>query len=426
MNGFWQRAMVIARREFLATVRRRAFLITAIGTPAYFALIMFISIGPRVSERIKTLEKFRSLAVVDSSGLYQDADRLIETDLSANPLGEGGETLKFQTKVVSYPDVVSAERALRAEEVDQVLVVPADYLETGRVQRYALKYNLLSSVDRRPISSWLVTNLLSRQVDSLHAARAARPTSDIQLYALNKQGEFELKDDRREVSDFLLPMAFAMLLGISIVIGGQYLLQGVSEEKESRILESMLCTVSAEELLAGKLLGLGGAGLMLVALWVAAGVALTGAGALMVNLHVSPTLLALAIVYFILGYLFYASLMTGIGGVTNNMREAQQFSVWFTFANFAPFILVTMIIANPDGGLAVGLSLFPPTAATAMMMRLAAPSSAVPWWQVGLSLALLAGTALVILKGSAKVFRIGLLLYGKTPTLPEILRWARS
>jgi ABC-2 type transport system permease protein len=425
MNGFWQRARVIARREFLATVRRRAFLITAIGTPAYFALIMFLSIGPRVKDRVETMEKFRSLAVVDSSGLYQGADTVIHTDLDDNPFAGGGERT-FTTQVRFFDDVTSAEQALRGGTVDQVLVVPADYLETGRVRRYALKYNLLSSVDRRPIQKWLVTNLLAGRTDSLRSARAAQPTAGTELFALNKQDRFELKDDRREVADFLLPMAFAMLLGVSIVVGGQYLLQGVSEEKESRILESMLCTVSAEELLAGKLLGLGGAGLSLVALWTAAGATLASGGAAAMQLTVSPSLLAVAVVYFLLGYLFYASLMTAIGGVTNNLREAQQFAVWFTFANFVPFIMLAMIISKPDSNLAVGLSLFPPTAATAMMLRLAAPSSSVPWWQVALSLALLAGTAAVILKGAAKIFRIGLLMYGKTPTLPEILRWARS
>ena len=136
-------------------------------------------------------------------------------------------------------------------------------------------------------------------------------------------------------------------------------------------------------------------------------------------------LLAIAVTYFLLGYLFYGSLMTGIGAITNNMREAQQFAVWFTFLNFAPFIMITFLLGRPNSPVAVGLSLFPPTAAGAMMLRLTAPASVVPIWQVALSLALLAAAGWVALMGSARVFRIGLLLYGKTPTLPEILRWAR-
>jgi ABC-2 type transport system permease protein len=215
-----------------------------------------------------------------------------------------------------------------------------------------------------------------------------------------------------------------MLLGLCIVIGGQYLLQGVSEEKESRILESLLCTVSSEELLAGKLVGLGGAGLTLVALWMAMSVAFAAPAAALARIHLPPLLLVVMLAYLLLGYLFYGSLMTGIGAITNNMREAQQFAFMFSFANWVPFIMLTTIIGHPDGRLAVGLSLFPPTAPVTMMMRMAVPGATVPVWQTALSMVLLAGTAWLALVFSARVFRIGLLMYGKTPNLPEIMRWA--
>ena len=208
--------------------------------------------------------------------------------------------------------------------------------------------------------------------------------------------------------------------------GGQYLLQGVSEEKESRILESLLCTLSTEDLLAGKLLGLGAVGITLVAVWMGAGMALGGPMMALAGMKVPATLLAFAVLYFLLGYVFYAGLMTGIGAVTNNMREAQQFSMMFTFANFVPFILMTSILAKPDGPLAVGLSLFPPTASTTMMLRLGTPSADVPPWQIAVSLALLALAGWLVLRGAARIFRIGLLMTGKTPNLPEILRWARA
>jgi ABC-2 type transport system permease protein len=220
-------------------------------------------------------------------------------------------------------------------------------------------------------------------------------------------------------------MAFGLLLGLAITLGGQYLLQGVSEEKDSRILEALLCATRPEELLAGKLIGLGGAGLLLVALWAAFALPFAVAAATVVTFELPPFLVVFAIVYFLLGYLFYASLMIGIGGMTNNMREAQQFSVWFSFLNFMPFVLLVFIIGNPNGALPTALSLFPPTAATTMMLRMASPSASVPAWQIALSLLLLAGAAVAALIASARVFRIGMLLYGKAPTLPEIVRWAR-
>jgi ABC-2 type transport system permease protein len=434
MKTSWPRILTVARREFLTTVRRKAFVFTVVGTPAYFAFVMWISAAGELKERSEVLKELSSIGVVDSSGLFRDASPEIRTEVSSEagnmfarkaPPGLAPSTL-FRTRVRTFADHASAEAALRAREISQLVVIPADYLETGQVRRYARTSSLFSSADRRAIASWLANALVRGRVDSLLAARVARPAEHEQLYTLGKDGGYELKDDRRELIDFMLPFMFAMLLGVSIVLGGQYLLQGVPEEKESRILESLLCTVSAEELMGGKLFGLGAAGLLVVAIWAGFGSVVIGPVLVLSGVKLPAGLLAIALAYFLLGYLFYGSLMTGIGAMTNNMREAQQFAVWFTFLNFVPFVMITFLLGRPGSPLAVGLSLFPPTAAGAMMLRLTAPSSVVPPWQVALSLALLAAAAWLALKASARIFRIGLLLYGKTPTLPEILRWARQ
>jgi ABC-2 type transport system permease protein len=434
MRISWARVATIARREFLATVRRKAFLFTVIGTPAYFAFVMWISTAGEMKEREEVLKELSVVGVVDSSGLFRDAEKEIRTEV--NP--EAGNMFArkspaalmpvttFRTEIRVFGDHASGEAALRARQISQLVVIPANYMESGALRRYARKSGLFSSADRRTVASWLANGLVRGRVDSLLAARVARPAEKEQLFTLAKDGGFELKDDRREMLDFLVPFMFAMLLGLSIVLGGQYLLQGVSEEKESRILESLLCTVSAEELMAGKLFGLGAAGLLLVGIWSSIGAIFVGPILVLAGVKLPTGLIAIAVAYFILGYLFYGSLMTGIGAVTNNMREAQQFAVWFTFLNFAPFIMITFLLGRPGSPLAVALSLFPPTAAGAMMLRLTAPSSVVPAWQVAASLILLAAAAWLALMASARIFRIGLLLYGKTANLPEILRWARQ
>jgi ABC-2 type transport system permease protein len=426
-----QRVIAVARREFLTTVRRKAFLLTLIGTPAYFAVIMLISTGAELSGRNQALDELRTVGVVDSSGLFAGAQTEIRTELAGDAARIGRRSplpaapLAFQTRVRFYPDPATAEKALRGKQINQALIIPSDYLATGRLRRYARSNNLFSNSDRRVITAWLARNLVQGRVDSLIALRVARPAEQEVLFALNRRGEFELKDDAREIVDFMLPMMFSLLLGLSIIIGGQYLLQGVSEEKESRILESLMCQVNAEELMAGKLFGLGAVGLVVIGTWVGVGLAVSGPALAMLPIQLPLGLLALAVVYFLLGYLFFGSIMTGIGAITNNMREAQQFSVWFTFANFVPFIMITSILGRPDAPLATILSMFPPTAATAMMMRLTAPSSNVPAWQVGLSVALLGFAGWIALRVSARIFRMGLLMYGKTPSLPELVRWAR-
>lgn len=427
MNFSWRRALIVARREFLTTVKRKAFLFTLIAVPLYFGGVMTLASRGELSGRRDSMRAFTQLGVVDSSGLLAGAAPEITTRLAPDPTNAPDELETYRTEVVFYPDQTKLERALRSGEITQGLTVSADYLATGTTRRYARStgaFNSASSV--RPIERWLAQGLLAGYADSLRIERATRPAGGMDLYTLGKDDRFEIKDERREMLEFMVPFMVSILLGVCIMTGGQYLLQGVSEEKESRILESLLCALSPEDLLAGKLVGLGGVGLALVAVWLGAGFALSAPMLALAQFPLSPGLLAIAVAYFILGYLFFASIMTGIGAVTNNMREAQQFSMMFTFANLLPIVMLTQILSKPDGPLAVALSMLPFTAATAMMLRLGTPSSAVPAWQIVLSLVLLALSGWLVLRGAARVFRIGLLMTGKTPNLPEIWRWARS
>ncbi|MGH7741988.1 MAG: ABC transporter permease [Candidatus Eiseniibacteriota bacterium] len=433
------RAFTIARREYLTTIRRKAFLFTLILTPLYFGGVMTFSMKSQVEEQLRAIKNFGTLGVVDSSGQFAASSNEIRTVTTAedNPFEDATHSEHasadaaagahvYHADVRQFAGQAQGEQALRNGEVQQLLVIPVDYLVSGKLRRYTVRSSMFSSADDRPVASWLVSSLLTHRVDSTRIERVSSPTRSMSLYTIGKTGHFELKDGRREILEFLLPFMLGMLLSMCIVTGGQYLLQGVAEEKESRILESLLCTVTPEELMVGKLIGLGGAALTLVGAWVLMGLSISAPAAVMARAQMTPSILLAGLVYLLLGFLFYASLMTGIGAITNNMREAQQFAFMFTFANFIPFILIAKILAHPDGALAVGLSMFPPTAATSMMLRMSASSSLVPPWQIALSLAILAAAAAGALLAAARVFRIGLLMYGKTPSLPEILRWVRQ
>ena len=430
MSFSLSRGMIIARREYLSTIRRKAFVFSLLLTPMVFGLVTAIQVLT-ASDEAKQALKIGSIAVVDSAGLLGSAPRKFETEVlnkddATRRLKAKAEPKRVPTTIEFFPDQVSALAALKSGRVSQVLVVPPDYLARGQLRRFKLSNNLFSSSDERAVGRWLARSLVANAVDSVRADRASRPLSGIQLFTPTKSGEYELHDESRELIDFFVPFGMGLLLSIAIVTGGQYLLQGVSEEKESRILESLLCTVTSEELMFGKLVGLGGAGLTLVAAWTLMGSYFVAPLAMAGKFHMSPLLLAFGVLYFMLGYLFYASLMTGIGAIATNLREANQMAILFTFANFVPFYMLPKIIGHPDSGLAVALSLFPLTAPTSMLMRLAATDVGVPAWQIGASLALLAGAAWLAVVISARVFRIGLLMYGKSPTLPEIIRWARQ
>lgn len=432
MSLSMQRIKTVARRDYLYTVRRRAFAFTLIGMPLLYAVLFTLVLKPQASERLGALRAFDALGVVDSSGLFSAAPSEVWIEASpTNPFAKKDgkkKTERFHTSVRRFSGEAAGQAALRDSTVHQLIVVPKDYEHTGALRRYARTDNLFTASDQRVVSRWIVQGLL-HPMDSMRVELLTQPLAREALYAPNRDGVFEVKDEARETLDLLLPLALGMLLGLSILIGGQYLLQGISEEKESRILESMLCTVSPEELLAGKLLGLGGAGLTLVGGWI---LLMTGAmgsvAPAMGLLHVSlpPMVIAVMIAYFMLGYLFYGSLMIGIGAMASSMREAQQFSMAFTMMNFIPFYMLSILLGHPDSKLAVAMSMIPFTAPVSSMLRLAASGSHVPGWEIALSLSILAASAAGVLVLSAKLFRIGMLMYGKAPNLPEILRWLRQ
>ncbi|MCC6650572.1 MAG: ABC transporter permease [Candidatus Eisenbacteria bacterium] len=453
MKFSFSRSMIIARREYMTTVRRKAFLFSLIATPALVFLSTFFTGKLAADDARAHQRQARVIAVVDSSGLYEGTIKPFEFTIAADPPpgGAAGAAQSATAGVTAgtpqppkpsgavvvpmvmrpYASQEEALDSLSAGNVNTVLVIGADFLGAGTVRRYENDTRVFtSSGDDRALRQWLLRNLLAAQVDSSRIDRVLKLGRSTDLYVPNRTGTtYELKDDAKELTGFFLPFIVGMLLSVSIITGGQYLLQGVSEEKETRILESLLCTVTPDDLMLGKLVGLGGAGLTLVGVWVAAGMVLLGTSFAFIKVELPAMLAVMGLLYFLLGYLFYASLMTGIGAITNNLREAQQMAMMFTMLNFIPFYALANLLNSPNGPLAVGMSLFPPTAATSMMLRLSAGSmtgAVIPLWQVATSLGLLALTAFVTLKLSSKVFRLGLLLYGKTPTLPEIMKLVRQ
>jgi ABC-2 type transport system permease protein len=275
----------------------------------------------------------------------------------------------------------------------------------------------------------MVRALLAGKADSAHIDKTLSLDRSMAFYTQDRLGRWAIKDDAKEWTGFLLPFALGFLLAMSIVMGGQYLLQGVSEEKESRILESLMCSVTPDELLAGKLLGLGGAGLTLVAVWIGAGSVSASSMLALANVSIPTSLLVLGFCYFIVGYLFYGALMLSVGSMTANLREATQISGYVTLLMMCPFWLMVKFLNDPGSGIAVGMSLFPPTAPTSMMLRMSASvvsGALIPPWQIALSLGLLGLSAIVMLMIGSRLFRLGMLLYGKTPNLPEILRILRQ
>jgi ABC-type Na+ efflux pump permease subunit len=220
-----------------------------------------------------------------------------------------------------------------------------------------------------------------------------------------------------------LPYIFAGLLVFGIMIGGQTLLTQVIEEKSSRVVEVLLSAVSPLELMAGKILGQMGVSMLVLALYI-------GMGALMLMSFamlglIDPRLIVYLILFFLVGYLVFASVFAAVGAAVNEMREAQSLMTPVMLALMAPWLFAAPIGRDPDSTFSVVMSLVPPVNTFAMMIRLAS-STPPPFWQVALSLAIGVASAVLAMWFAAKIFKVGLLMHGKAPSMGTLVRWARQ
>jgi len=221
----------------------------------------------------------------------------------------------------------------------------------------------------------------------------------------------------------MLPFIFMMLLFTATITGGQYLLMGTLEEKGSRVMEVLLSAVSPLQLLIGKLLGQGAVGLTILGIYSALGVALADRFSVLSLVPVEQ--IPWLIVYFIMAYAYLGSLMVAVGAAVTEIREAQALYAPITISMILPFILMVPIMQNPTSIVARVFSFFPPTTPFVMVMRLSSPAHPVPLWELALSIVVgFAGVAVAVWI-AAKIFRVGVLMYGKPPSLLTLVKWVR-
>jgi ABC-2 type transport system permease protein len=226
--------------------------------------------------------------------------------------------------------------------------------------------------------------------------------------------------------------AFVMVLYMSLLLYGIAVMRGILEEKSSRVMEVLLGSLTPDQLMTGKIVGIGLVGLTQMGIYVVT------AGALRAYFAAqqaaaewtsaldafSPMKMMWFVVFYLLGYFMYTALFAAIGAVCNTEQEAQNLQTPVVMCLVVPMMLAFFFVNNPDSTVAVVVSLIPLFTPMIMYMRISVLTP--PLWQIGLSILLMLGMIWLLFKGTAKIFRIGVLMYGKRPTIPEILRWARS
>jgi ABC-2 type transport system permease protein len=401
------KTLLIFRHEFLHMIKRKGFIILTLIVPV-LALIG-IGVFQLASTDEPPLVETVTIGYVDEAGGFDQY------------------TAQGYIELVHFDTPGDAKAALISGDVSEYFVIPSDYLSTGVINRYTLERQVETpSAIATGIKNFLTSNMLDGKVPPETVYRIEYPL-DLVTTRLTETGE--VATEQGGYGNIIIPAIFSLLLALSLQASAMYMVEGLGDEKESRLIEVLLSSVSSRQLLTGKVLGLGAAGLVQVVVWLASlplllNLASSTIGGFFSTIQLPANFLVLGIVYFILGYLLFATLSAGVGAISPSTREGQQLSMIYAMLVYVPLWFASLLFIFPDSPIWSVLTIFPVTAPIAAMLRLGVTGIAA--WELAASLAVLVLSIILVMFLAIRAFRVYLLMYGKRPGWGEIIRSLRS
>jgi ABC-2 type transport system permease protein len=319
-----------------------------------------------------------------------------------------------------YENFDEAKAGLLKKTLDVVMVIPAGIMDTANAEFYARSLSNFKVMDelRNTLSHTVILMRMSEQGVAVEMAESISKRVRMDSFEINKEGELT---EGNELMVFLGPFLFVFLLVMAVFINGQLLLRSVIEERTNRMVEILLSTVSARELMTGKILGLGLLGMVQILFYLAMGIVFGMVkGIEIVRFDELPILF----MYFLTGYFFFAAIYATLGTLFDNEQDAQQSMSIVSLIAMVPLMGSFYFMANPTALVTKILSFVPPM--TPFMMILRISSDAAEPWEVAATIVLMILSVWGMMTLAGKIFRTALLMYGKRATLPEIWRWIRA
>ena len=421
--------LMVIRREYLDRIRKKSFWLGTLLFPLLMLGLIFFQFLLTDMEA----GKLRSIALVDSTGKLLGA---FQAKISEEKLKDGKPAFRVEA-VPLAGDLEATRKSLEprvnSDDLFGIITAGNDLDAAGNFRLYARSVGNLT-VQRtlqRALRDAVIGLRLERSNLSLQQDQLEKLLSPIELESFQVAAGGQVKKKGFDEAYFGT-FTFVMILYMALLLYGVAVMRGILEEKSNRIMEVLLGSLSPDQLMTGKILGIGLVGLTQMAIYAAtagfvrlymAASPLAGdwAGALDA---VSPLKMLYFLIYFLLGYFLYTSLFAAVGAVCNSEQEAQNLQTPVVMCLVVPMVATFFFVANPDSTAAVVVSLIPLFTPMVMFMRICVLTP--PFWQIALSIVLLLATNYVFFKAVGRIFRIGVLMYGKRPTVPEILRWARG
>lgn len=412
----------VIKREYLERLKKKSFLLGTLLGPILMAGLILV---PGLLVTVSTGKQWR-ISVVDQTGrIYPQ----LQTALS-DTLKDGQPRYMLEVVSTTAGQMDATRRALShqvaMDRISAYLIIGPQALNTGEADFYAKNVGDFTAIDRieSALTQIVVENRLNQE--GLDPERIKRLTQGIRLRTMKVGKGGERESGFGQV--YLETMVFVMILYMTILLYGVAVMRGVIEDKSTRVVEVLLSSLRSTQLMAGKILGLGGVGLTQYMIWIFFGLGLSTFGAAYLGLGqtiraISPSTFFYFLLFYLLGYFLYATLYAGVGAICSTEQDAQQVQFPIIFLLILPLMLSAPIIKNPDSGLAIVLSLIPFFSPMLMFLRVNLVTP--PLGQILASVFLLLLSIFLMIWLVAKIFRVGLLMYGKRATLPEIVRWIR-
>lgn len=464
------RTLVVAVREYIATVATKGFILGILLPPvimlAVFPLMTMLmnQKSPKVTGTIAVIDHSGVVAPKLAKAFEPDAQRerqkakierrkqamgdvkmpvagldpaqmqkqqeaaiqmmTVESDIRLEPLAPNSDVEKEKEAILAS---VGREKDLdNADKRLALIVVPAEAVKGAADGKYApyqsfvapkLDAEVQGDIEREARRAIIDARLEGANFDAKRV-RELMADPEAKSVAVTKGGE----RDTNKMAAIFVPMGFMMLLWISVFTAGQYLLTSLIEEKSSRVMELLLSAVSPLQLMVGKIVGQLGVGLTILGLYAGAGLAtliVFKQGHLL-----DPLMLIYLAVYFMIAFFTVAAMMAAIGSAVSDIREAQSLMTPVMLVLMVPMMLWLPIQRNPNSMFAQVCSFVPPLSPFAMILRLSG-SEKVPFWQVPASILVGVVTVVVLCWAAAKIFRVGVLMYGKPPSFIGLIKWIR-
>lgn len=403
---------IILKWEYINRVKTKLFLITTFVLPFFMAGMMYL---PTILMDLEPDEITEIGLVYDDS--VQDLLGRFQSQMDSNyRLSDGNPQFIFSR----FPNEKTALDSVLSKSINGFLFIPASVQDSGQVNYFSLSlsniklYRNLSRILNQVV---IEQRMIDQNIDVSLVGQLSRRIA-FETFEIDEDGETSKGD---ELSSFLVPYLFLMILFMTVFMSGQLLLRSVMEERTSRTIEILLSSVTPDELMRGKILGLGALGMTQMVFYLTVALAATHYKELAV---IEFSQIPIFLIYFITGYLFYAAIFAAMGTFFTSEQEAQQSSGIISIVAVLPIVFASYFITNPGSAFTIGSSYIPPLTPFMMIIRLGTGSVEMP--EIIYTTILMIISCWVMLKLSGKIFRTAVLLYGKKISVKEVIRWIRA